>query len=71
MKCRVYYAIFFSSSLWYTQLFYLCNGSYTAVEGLKLSSEKLQGLGWKYRPLEETLVDAVKSFQENGFLPKH
>ncbi|XP_034702438.1 cinnamoyl-CoA reductase 2-like [Vitis riparia] len=45
--------------------------SYTAVEGLKLSSEKLQGLGWKYRPLEETLVDAVKSFQENGFLPKH
>ncbi|KAL6328942.1 hypothetical protein AAG906_007232 [Vitis piasezkii] len=40
-------------------------------EHLKLSSQKLQSLGWKYRPLEETLVDAVKSFEEKGFLPKH
>ncbi|XP_042495455.1 cinnamoyl-CoA reductase 1-like isoform X3 [Macadamia integrifolia] len=37
-------------------------------EGAKLSSEKLQRLGWKYRPLEETLVDSVKSYQESGLL---
>ncbi|XP_042494919.1 cinnamoyl-CoA reductase 1-like [Macadamia integrifolia] len=37
-------------------------------EGPKMSSEKLQRLGWKFRPLEETLVDAVKSYQEAGLL---
>ncbi|KAF6146170.1 hypothetical protein GIB67_005818 [Kingdonia uniflora] len=25
----------------------------------KLSSEKLQNLGWSYRPLEQTLIDSV------------
>ncbi|KAL7174911.1 hypothetical protein ACSBR2_028677 [Camellia fascicularis] len=41
-------------------------------EEIKLSSKKLQNLGWKYRPLEETITDAVKNFEENGLLlPKH
>lgn len=35
---------------------------------VKLSSEKLKNLGWKYRPLEETLVDAVKNYEETGAL---
>ncbi|KAI9089540.1 hypothetical protein K1719_021570 [Acacia pycnantha] len=30
---------------------------------IKLSSEKLQRLGWRYRPLEETLVDSVESYK--------
>ncbi|KAK9270387.1 hypothetical protein L1049_025966 [Liquidambar formosana] len=34
----------------------------------KLSSEKLQRLGWSYRPLEESLVDSVASYQEAGLL---
>ncbi|XP_061340064.1 cinnamoyl-CoA reductase 2-like isoform X2 [Gastrolobium bilobum] len=33
-----------------------------------LSSEKLQRLGWKYRPLEETLIDSVESYREAGLL---
>ncbi|KAK6939130.1 NAD-dependent epimerase/dehydratase [Dillenia turbinata] len=33
-----------------------------------LSSEKLQRLGWSYRPLEETLVDSVESIKEAGLL---
>ncbi|PNX74210.1 cinnamoyl-CoA reductase 2-like protein [Trifolium pratense] len=33
-----------------------------------LSSEKLQSLGWKFRPLEETLIDSVKSYEEAGLL---
>ncbi|CAA0806988.1 NAD(P)-binding Rossmann-fold superfamily protein [Striga hermonthica] len=35
---------------------------------LKLSSEKLQGLGWKYRPLTETLVDSVEMYKEAGLI---
>ncbi|KAL5981585.1 hypothetical protein ACLOJK_015648 [Asimina triloba] len=35
-----------------------------------LSSEKLRSLGWTYRPLEETLADTVKCFQEYGLLNK-
>ncbi|KAH6782825.1 Rossmann-fold superfamily protein [Perilla frutescens var. hirtella] len=41
------------------------------VEGkdqIKLSSEKLQRLGWKYRPLEETLVDSVESYKKLGLI---
>ncbi|XP_015938186.1 cinnamoyl-CoA reductase 1 [Arachis duranensis] len=34
----------------------------------KLSSEKLQRLGWRYKPLEETLTDAVESYKEAGLL---
>ncbi|XP_024990237.1 cinnamoyl-CoA reductase 2-like [Cynara cardunculus var. scolymus] len=33
-----------------------------------VTSEKLQRLGWSYRPLEETLVDSVESYKENGLL---
>ncbi|KAJ4963896.1 hypothetical protein NE237_023835 [Protea cynaroides] len=40
-----------------------------ADEGAKVSWEKLLQLGWKYRPLEETLVDTVKSYQESGPFP--
>ncbi|PWA37387.1 NAD(P)-binding Rossmann-fold superfamily protein [Artemisia annua] len=32
------------------------------------TSEKLQGLGWTYRPLEETLVDTVENYAQNGLL---
>ncbi|KAL2895257.1 Cinnamoyl-CoA reductase 2 [Bienertia sinuspersici] len=38
--------------------------------GNNLSSEKLQKLGWSYRPLEETLVDAVESYKMLGLLDK-
>ncbi|KAF3962162.1 hypothetical protein CMV_013287 [Castanea mollissima] len=45
--------------------------SFTAIkEDVKMSSEKLQNLGWKYRPLDETIVDAVKRYEESGFLSK-
>lgn len=39
-------------------------------EDVKLSSKKLQNLGWKYRPLEDTIFDSVKSYQEIGILSK-
>ncbi|PIA26234.1 hypothetical protein AQUCO_09500005v1 [Aquilegia coerulea] len=46
--------------------------SFTEVEDdEKYSSEKLQKLGWKYRPLEESLADSVKSYQELGILSKN
>ncbi|KAF5955854.1 hypothetical protein HYC85_008710 [Camellia sinensis] len=34
----------------------------------KLSSEKLQKLGWSYRPMEETLVDSIESCRQAGLL---
>ncbi|XP_039051597.1 cinnamoyl-CoA reductase 1-like [Hibiscus syriacus] len=34
----------------------------------KLSSEKLQRLGWSYRSLEETLVDSIESYRKAGIL---
>nr|QVG73957.1 cinnamoyl CoA reductase [Asarum sieboldii] len=37
---------------------------------IKLSSEKLRKLGWKCRPLEETLADAVMCMEEAGLLKK-
>ncbi|XP_047320638.1 cinnamoyl-CoA reductase 1-like [Impatiens glandulifera] len=37
-------------------------------KGNQLSSEKLQKLGWSFRPLEETLVDSVNNFKEDGIL---
>ncbi|XP_039051592.1 cinnamoyl-CoA reductase 1-like [Hibiscus syriacus] len=33
-----------------------------------LCSEKLQKLGWSYRPLEETLVDSIESYKKAGIL---
>ncbi|XP_077215812.1 cinnamoyl-CoA reductase 1-like [Tasmannia lanceolata] len=45
--------------------------SYTEVDKQpKLSSEKLKRLGWKYRPLEETLADTVACFQKADLLDK-
>lgn len=45
-------------------------GSFTAGDGIdqRLSSEKLEKLGWSYRPLEETLVDSVESYKQAGIL---
>ncbi|PNX69709.1 bifunctional dihydroflavonol 4-reductase/flavanone 4-reductase, partial [Trifolium pratense] len=43
--------------------------NYTELDDYRmLSSEKLQSLGWKFRPLEETLIDSVKSYEEAGVL---
>nr|XP_027113791.1 cinnamoyl-CoA reductase 1-like [Coffea arabica] len=33
-----------------------------------ISSEKLERLGWRYRPVEETLVDSVESYKQAGIL---
>ncbi|XP_050238399.1 cinnamoyl-CoA reductase 2-like [Mercurialis annua] len=35
---------------------------------VRLSSKKLQDLGWKYRPFDETLVDVVTNYQQIGVL---
>lgn len=44
-------------------------GSFTEVDDyLRFSSEKLERLGWKYRSLEETLIDSVESYREAGLL---
>ncbi|KAJ4702345.1 Cinnamoyl-CoA reductase [Melia azedarach] len=37
---------------------------------VKLSSEKLQRLGWKYRALEESIHDFVKNYEDRGILHK-
>ncbi|KAG9144025.1 hypothetical protein Leryth_013905 [Lithospermum erythrorhizon] len=43
--------------------------SFTPVdEDFKFDLEKLQKLGLKYRPLEETLVDSVESYKQLGLL---
>ncbi|KAA8536241.1 hypothetical protein F0562_028719 [Nyssa sinensis] len=41
-----------------------------AKEGPELSSKKLQNLGWKFRPLEESIVDAVQNYEQRGLLGK-
>ncbi|CAK7345969.1 unnamed protein product [Dovyalis caffra] len=41
------------------------------MPSMELSSEKLLNLGWKYRSLEETLVDAIKNYEERGSLIKN
>ncbi|CAN6440909.1 unnamed protein product [Victoria cruziana] len=33
-----------------------------------VSPKKLKGLGWRFRPLEETLVDAIQCFCQRGLL---
>ncbi|KAI3724563.1 hypothetical protein L2E82_36344 [Cichorium intybus] len=35
-----------------------------------LSSKKLVNLGWSYRPLEETIIDTIKNYEELGLLEK-
>nr|POE52828.1 cinnamoyl-coa reductase 1 [Quercus suber] len=34
----------------------------------RLSSKKLQRLGWSYRPLKETLTDAIESYRNAGIV---
>jgi hypothetical protein len=41
------------------------------MPSMDMSSEKLLNLGWKYRSLEESLVDAVKNYEERGVLAKN
>ncbi|KAF3557263.1 hypothetical protein F2Q69_00017226 [Brassica cretica] len=43
--------------------------SYVEVEERStMTSEKLQKLGWTFRPLEETLVDSVESYRKAKIL---
>ncbi|XP_041017795.1 cinnamoyl-CoA reductase 1-like isoform X2 [Juglans microcarpa x Juglans regia] len=39
-----------------------------AQEELRLSSDKLQRLGWSYRPSKDTLIDGVESYRQAGLL---
>ncbi|XP_058728864.1 cinnamoyl-CoA reductase 1-like [Vicia villosa] len=39
-----------------------------STEYKMVSSEKLQNLGWKFRPIEETLVDSIESYKKAGLL---
>lgn len=32
------------------------------------NTKKLLNLGWNYRPLEETIVDSIKNYEEAGLL---
>jgi len=44
-------------------------GSFTQVQDEKrLSSKKLQRLGWSYRQLKETLTDAIESYRNAGIV---
>ncbi|PUZ59899.1 hypothetical protein GQ55_4G080300 [Panicum hallii var. hallii] len=43
--------------------------NFVEVEGnFVINSEKLQKLGWTFRPIEETLCDCVESYKTFGFL---
>ncbi|KAL6183882.1 hypothetical protein ACLB2K_045292 [Fragaria x ananassa] len=42
--------------------------SHTEEEEEKVSSEKLQKLGWSYRPFEETIADAIENCRKIGVL---
>ncbi|XP_071700874.1 cinnamoyl-CoA reductase 1-like [Rutidosis leptorrhynchoides] len=37
-------------------------------DNVLFNSKKLLNLGWNYRPLEETIIDNVKNYEEAGFL---
>lgn len=37
-------------------------------EEMSTSSEKLQRLGWRFTPLDETLADSLKSYRDAGLL---
>ncbi|OWM81153.1 hypothetical protein CDL15_Pgr007184 [Punica granatum] len=37
---------------------------------VRLCSEKLQRLGWKYRPFEEIIADSVHNYEEAGLIPR-
>ncbi|WOL19242.1 cinnamoyl-CoA reductase 1 [Canna indica] len=39
-------------------------------EGFGLHSEKLKNLGWKWRTLEDTLIDSIEYYQAAGLLDK-
>ncbi|XP_072149353.1 cinnamoyl-CoA reductase 1 isoform X1 [Setaria viridis] len=54
---------------WYPTYKHATNGRFLQVSDEPLfSSKKLEALGWKFRPFEETLRDSVESFREAGVL---
>ena len=43
--------------------------SFTEVhEEERVSSEKLQKLGWSFRPLKESLIDSVENYRKTGLI---
>ncbi|PQQ10589.1 cinnamoyl-CoA reductase 1 [Prunus yedoensis var. nudiflora] len=42
--------------------------THTEEEKEYLSSEKLQRLGWTFRPVEETLIDSIESYRKAGIV---
>lgn len=44
--------------------------SFTEEEGSQFdfNCKKLQDFGWMHRPLEESIADAMKNFEESGLL---
>lgn len=44
------------------------NNSLTHTEEEHLSSEKLQRLGWTFRPVDETLIDSIESYRKAGIV---
>lgn len=65
--CPLCYCVF--SLLLISHFIHLCTARFIEVnEGEELRPEKLQKLGWSYRPLEETLVDSVESYRQAGIV---
>ncbi|PQM34849.1 cinnamoyl-CoA reductase 2 [Prunus yedoensis var. nudiflora] len=44
------------------------NLTHTEEEKEHLSSEKLQRLGWTFRPVDETLIDSIESYRKAGIV---
>ncbi|KAH7523365.1 hypothetical protein FEM48_Zijuj06G0003100 [Ziziphus jujuba var. spinosa] len=44
------------------------NNFFDVEKDIRLSSEKLQRLGWRFRALDETLMDSLKSYQDAELL---
>ena len=51
---------------------YVYATEYIEAEGRSImSAEKLKKLGWKYRTLEESVIDSVTYYQEAGLVNKN
>lgn len=66
LTCKL--ANFVSLSVNFVILSLLLASSFSETDEDRLSSAKLQRLGWSYMPLEETLVDSIESYQKAGLL---
>ena len=52
-----------------SQLMVSVLASFTEVhEEERVSSEKLQKLGWSFRPLKESLIDSVENYRKAGLI---